>query len=132
MSEAPAAAPSPKRRVLIVDDDPDVIETLAEILVRAGYQIETAPSGRGAQDRLRAAPFDAVLSDFRMADLDGIALHRWVEAEIPALARRFILITGDGFSPDTEQLLGRSGLPTLGKPFTPTEIRRAVAALFGP
>lgn len=58
-------------RVLVVDDDPDVRETLAELLESKGYAVATAADGAQALERLRSAGADVVLLDLWMPVVDG-------------------------------------------------------------
>jgi CheY-like chemotaxis protein len=67
---------TPHRRVLIVDDDRDICETMEEILRLAGYEPSVALSGAAALAALRHASFDVVLLDIRMPEMDGIETLR--------------------------------------------------------
>src|SRR6476469_4420677 len=72
-----ATEPRPSRpRVLVVDDEDAVRRVLARTLTQAGYLVDTTPDGRGALEALRHDPYDAVLSDISMPDMDGIELLR--------------------------------------------------------
>ncbi len=63
-------------RLLVVDDDPDVCEALSEVLSDSGYEVETAPDGAIALERLLAArePPQVVVTDLRMPNLNGVEL----------------------------------------------------------
>ncbi len=63
-----------KFAVLIVDDDPLVNEFLTEVLTRAGYDCTSVHSGEDALVRFNARPYDIVLTDLKMSEMDGIAL----------------------------------------------------------
>jgi len=81
MTGAAARAPSrtagpPGRRVLVVDDEPNMRSTLAEILESEGYDVETAESGEDAVSRCSDDPFDIVLMDVRMQGIDGVEAFR--------------------------------------------------------
>jgi PAS domain S-box-containing protein len=131
----PAAAASKDRPtsgsgkgVLIVDDEPEVAQTLADILGTAGYRIDIADSGVAALERLRSNDYSAVLSDIRMPNMDGMELYRRLKEMRPELAARLILVTGDALSPAVLEFLDESGQPHLEKPFSPAEVRRLVAS----
>jgi CheY-like chemotaxis protein len=64
------SSPSGKR-VLVVDDDADIRETLSEVLSIAGYDVTPAANGREALERLRAAPHDLVVLDLMMPVMTG-------------------------------------------------------------
>ncbi|WP_210529662.1 PAS domain S-box protein [Rubellimicrobium arenae] len=85
-------------RVLVVDDEPDVASLVAEALGIAGYEVDTAPSGRRALAALRARRFDAVVTDLRMPDMDGSTLVDAIRREHPHLARRIVIVTGDALT----------------------------------
>lgn len=71
--EARAAEPPPVRgkRILVVDDEPDAADVLADILASDGHAVDTAPNGRVALDRLGEPAYDLVLSDIKMPEMDG-------------------------------------------------------------
>src|SRR5207237_10476978 len=76
-SEATLQLPSGgKPRVLIVDDQRNMRTTTAFVLRQAGYDVAEAESGEAALARLLAEPFEVVLTDLKMAPMDGIALLR--------------------------------------------------------
>ena len=92
----PAAAP-PGARILIVDDERSMREMLAILLRREGHDVAIAENGRRALDYLNQRPFDLVVSDARMPDLDGLQVLRHARSINPAVIA--IMITAYG-SPD--------------------------------
>jgi PAS domain S-box-containing protein len=72
-------------RVLLVDDDPLVLETVAEILRELGYQVRPETSGAAAQAAFEADPqaFDLVITDMTMPGIAGGALAGWLKARRP-------------------------------------------------
>ncbi len=119
--------PSPRgKTILVVDDEPEVAATLAEILSLEGHQVETAATGALALDKLRVRGYDLILTDIKMPEVDGPGLYRELERSHAGLVRRFIFITGDTLSLETREFLERTGAPTLGKPFVLDEVRRVV------
>jgi PAS domain S-box-containing protein len=127
--EAPAAAmlSATHGDALVVDDEADIAEIIAELLGKQGYRVEIARNGSEAKTRLAARDFDLVLSDLRMPDVDGPALHAWLAANKPHLLDRLGFVTGDTMGPNAVRFLGASGRPTLEKPFTPQSLRAFVA-----
>jgi CheY-like chemotaxis protein len=67
---------STAKRILIVDDEEKILFVLRHALARLGEscQVQTAENGRQALEMVRAAPFDLVVTDLRMPEMDGIAL----------------------------------------------------------
>jgi EAL domain-containing protein (putative c-di-GMP-specific phosphodiesterase class I) len=68
------------RHVLLVDDEPHRREMLNELLTRAGYAVTACSEGRAALESLRQRTYDAMFSDIRMPDMDGLALLRAARA----------------------------------------------------
>ncbi|HEX3150791.1 MAG TPA: sigma 54-interacting transcriptional regulator [Gemmataceae bacterium] len=66
-------------RVLVIDDERDHAETVAEILEAGGYSCAVATSGKEGARRIQSEEFDLVLTDLRMGDLDGLAIVRLVK-----------------------------------------------------
>lgn len=82
-------------RILVIDDEPDIRSSLADILEDEGYQVALAGDANQARARLGEARFDAVLLDIWMPGTDGIALLReWVDAgELP---QPVVMMSGHG------------------------------------
>jgi signal transduction histidine kinase len=114
------------KAILVVDDEPEIAEVLADLLSLDGHQVETAGSGAIALDKLRERAYDVILSDIRMPGLDGPGLYRELARNHAGLVRRFIFITGDILSPETREFLEQNGTPSLSKPFVSDDVRRIV------
>ncbi len=111
--------------ILIVEDDPDLLETLAEALTDTGYTVTAVPSSQAALDWAAAGhPFDLVLTDVRMAGVDGIqALAQLREHRAHV---RGIIMTGYA-SPDAPQRAISAGAwDYLFKPFSEEQLLTAV------
>lgn len=133
--EVEAAAPVPTstgRHLLIIDDEPDIVNVLKCVLEETGYTIETANNGNQALQRLSNRNYDVILSDMRMPDLDGQALYIRVCDKYPALARRIIFITGDTVSEKTREFLQSTGNRWLSKPFHITDVINVVQEVLAP
>jgi two-component system NtrC family sensor kinase len=127
-AEVEATVSSP-RRVLVVDDEPDVASVLVELLEADGHVVESAAGGREALARIETTAYDAVLSDVKMPGLDGAGLYREVARRRPELARRFMFVTGDTLDAGTARFLEETGCPSFAKPFGPDVTRRALATI---
>lgn len=112
-----------RRRVLVVDDEIAVSGIVADILELDGHDVTVAESGNAALRLLAEQSFDVVLSDLRMADLDGPGLYRRIAEDYPRLARHVGFMTGDALGQVARAFLDGTSQPYLEKPFTPDEIR---------
>jgi signal transduction histidine kinase len=122
--------PEQGKTILIVDDETGIRHALAYLLRRDGYQVDTAGNGRLALVKLQEKPFDLILCDLRMPELDGPALYQELAKHQPHLLRQFIFLTGDTLSAETSAFLEQTGAPRLTKPFTTAEARRVVGQAF--
>jgi len=118
-----------ERRILIVDDEAEIREKLAEILAAARHHVDTACSGREALERMAAESYDVVLTDIRMPDLDGRALYHEIERRWPGQGERVVFVTGDTLTTASRDFVAECGRPVIEKPFLPSEVRRVVAEL---
>lgn len=80
------------RHILLVDDEPVILRTLAIALRNAGHEVTVASSGTEALERLAATPYDAVLTDIAMAGMNGLDLLACAKAADPDVC--VILMTG--------------------------------------
>jgi PAS domain S-box-containing protein len=127
---AVAARPSSgERRALVVDDEPELAETLAGLLRGEGFDVQVVVGGAAAIEHLKAGAFDLILSDLRMPGVDGPELYAWLVAERPDLANRIGFVTGDTLGPAAVHFLKEAGRPFIEKPFSRQAIRSLVAEL---
>jgi CheY-like chemotaxis protein len=126
-ADATADAPPPVRgkTVLVVDDEPEIGVVLGQILAVDGHQVDWASNGARALEHLGRRAYDLVISDLRMPEMDGPALYEAVLRRHPALATRFVFLTGDALGPVME-FVTRTGAPTVSKPFAVDDVRAAV------
>jgi CheY-like chemotaxis protein len=117
-----AAAP----RILVVDDEPVILDLLVDVLDRRGYRVDTASSGEEAERKLLAAPYAVLLADIRMPRMSGIELYRKVVAERPELCGRAIFMTGDIVAFEAHRMLEDLDAPTLSKPIDLAELLRTI------
>jgi PAS domain S-box-containing protein len=134
--EPAASAPAPLdgrgTRLLVVDDEAEITELMRAMLEAAGHEVATAGSGQEALALLETAHFDAVISDLRMADLDGAGLHRVLRQRHPQLARRLLIVSGDTLSPASRAFLEEARCAWLDKPFSKADLLQHVQALLAP
>ena len=133
-ASAAPAAPAPRRttdrpRILVVDDETSIRDLLSKTLALAEYDVDTAPDGRSALERLRLYPYDLLIADLKMPGIDGLNVIREakrLKSDLPV-----IIITG--YSTETAAIeavnLGVSGYLT--KPFRVPQVLAAAAKAIG-
>lgn len=115
---------SPGMSILVVDDERDVAESLAELIELFGHRVRVETSAADALDRIGEEPFDMVFTDYHMPGLDGLAFRRSVTRMDATLAGRMVLMTGDTVSlANRGELTGNPADLTLEKPFTASEVK---------
>jgi PAS domain S-box-containing protein len=114
-------------RILVIDDEPDVADYLAEVLEVDGHEVAVSTTGADTLRRLESQSFDVILSDIRMPEVDGPALHKILSERWPELVPVLAFITGDTLSSRVKAFLDGSGRPFVEKPVTPAEVRELVA-----
>jgi excisionase family DNA binding protein len=129
---APARAATPpagRPRVLVVDDEATIRDLLSKTLALAEYDVDLAPDGRSAIDRLRMIPYDLLITDLKMPGVDGLTVireARRLKTDLPV-----IIITG--YSTEASAIeavnLGVSGYLT--KPFRVPRVLAAASKALG-
>jgi PAS domain S-box-containing protein len=112
-------------RILVVDDEPAVLETLVKLL--KGNRVVSLSDGAAAVARLESEEFDVVLCDLGMRPVNGRDVYEAVAARRPALSGRFVFMTGGTFAQELESFLESLERPPLYKPFDWPTLRRAIA-----
>jgi DNA-binding response OmpR family regulator len=110
----------PAERVLIVDDDRDVRESMGEYLQGHGYEVTLADGGEAMRKAFAAAAPDVVLLDLNLPGEDGLSLARWLRAEHDVA---IIMVTAAGEVVDRVVGLEVGADDYLAKPFDPRELR---------
>jgi PAS domain S-box-containing protein len=120
------------RHALIIDDEPDVAASLSDILELMGIKSRIVSGWQSVVETLdgQLEP-DIVFSDLRMPCMSGIEVYRQLQAERPALARRFVVVTGDlvGAKAEIEALPAAERPQILEKPFSTLDVRGVLAAV---
>jgi signal transduction histidine kinase len=118
-ASAPSAGPL---RILVVDDDQLLCDTVTWMLGDAGHAIVSVNDAEGALARLGRQPFDVVITDLRLPGMSGEALVQAVRERWPRLGERVLLTSGLLVSPPAD-------VPYLQKPFTREQLLGALDAL---
>jgi CheY-like chemotaxis protein len=118
-------------RVLIVDDDRLVAKATKRQL-SPPHAVTLASSGAEALELTGRQDFDAILCDVMMPGMTGMEFHDRVQQKDPALASRFVFITGGAFTPQARERFSRNNNPHITKPFTTSELIAALEAAISP
>lgn len=121
-----------KKRILIVDDDPSIVELLGISLEMVGYEVLTAGDGMQAisvlQNAIHDHPVDMVMVDLMMPVMDGLRFIRWLRTEmnspLPVLA-----LTGMSQASDAQIAMSAGASAVLSKPVEPRVIIEKLAEL---
>ena len=111
-------------RVLVVDDEEDIRETLEMILALEGYDVRTADCGTAAIARSEVEPFDLVITDLKMPGMDGVETLMALKQRHPRL--QVIVATGYASSETARRCLSEGAHAYLKKPFDMDELLRLV------
>jgi two-component system alkaline phosphatase synthesis response regulator PhoP len=113
-------------KVLVVDDEPVVRSFLVRVLEQGGYSAQAAHNGREALQRLEESPFDLLLTDIKMDQLDGVQLLAQARTQYPDMA--VILLTGHATVQSAVEALRLGAHDYLLKPAKNEDILAAVAS----
>ena len=114
-----------QKRILLIDDDKDLLQLISMRLGAAGYAVTTAESGQAGLAALAVAPCDLVITDLRMEGMDGLALFDAIHREMPALP--VVILTAHGTIPEAVAATQRGVFGFLTKPFDPKVLLETVA-----
>jgi len=110
-----------KERILIVDDEPLVLDMVASYVSHLGFERTTARNGREALERLRSEPVTILVTDIRMPEMDGFELMKAVRSEFPDI--HIIAMTAHGASYTFTDVVEWGATDYIPKPFSLDEMR---------
>lgn len=117
------------KRVLLAEDEPNIVVSLSFLLDRAGFQVEVCENGRQAFDAVVASPPDVLVLDVMLPDMNGFEILAGLR-EKPALQRLPILmLTAKGQREDRDRALSLGADLFITKPFANAELVAAVERL---
>ncbi len=126
------ADPIARSRILVVDDEPALLELMAQLLAIDGHAVTTAASVDAALRAIAGASFDLVITDWRLPGGMAGGLHHELCERRAAFRGRVVVMTGDLLGGDVQQAAGRYGNAVLRKPCTLDSIRRAIGTICRP
>lgn len=120
------SSPPVPARVVVVDDDDQVREVTEMVLAGAGHSVRATANGFEALRWLEEQPWDLLILDLRMPEIDGPTLYREVLARRPAAASHILFVSGVTEMPHHDDTVNALNVPVLLKPFTLDVLRTAV------
>jgi DNA-binding response OmpR family regulator len=117
------------KRVLVVEDDPDIVELIVHYLRAEGFEVEAEGDGRRALERLRAGQHHVVVLDLQLPGLDGLSLCAELRRDKRTRALPVIMLTARGEEADRVVGLEVGADDYVVKPFSPKELVARVRAL---
>jgi len=109
-------------RVLIVDDDPDIVGLVRYNLSHAGYDVQTASTGREALHLIQKLPPDLIVLDVMLPDVDGLEVCRTVRQQSPTRRIPILMLTAKGEEIDRVVGFELGADDYVSKPFSPREL----------
>ncbi|HYD56933.1 MAG TPA: response regulator [Burkholderiales bacterium] len=117
------------RRVLVADDEPNIVTALEFVLRRAGYEVAVASTGEEALRQLEAQVPDLVLLDVMMPELSGYDVCRRIRERPEWRAIKVVMLSARGREPETRQGMEAGADLYVVKPFSNAELLCRIAAL---
>lgn len=111
-------------KIMLVDDEAIVGLRLKPILEKSGYIVETFTDGKKAFERLQEIPFDIVVTDLKMPNIDGMELFQYTRERWPAT--RVIIITGFATVKTAKEALQGGVFDFIAKPFKISHLREVI------
>jgi diguanylate cyclase (GGDEF)-like protein len=112
--------PAPNIRVLLVDDEPQMLESLEALLKHKNYQVETALGGRLACQKLEQNYYDLVLLDLIMGDFDGFAVMAYMADQ--SINAAIVVVSGETTFDTVRKALRLGASDYVKKPYAPEEL----------
>jgi two-component system response regulator HydG len=124
-NNSPGARDGERLKVLIIDDEPQHAEAVAEVLERVGYECAVATTGSAGARRIEAEEWDVILTDLRMPDMDGLAILHKAKQEQPDT--EVVVLTGHADVKTAVEAMQQGALNYLQKSGNMAELRVTVA-----
>ena len=117
------------KRMLVIDDEPVVLESCRRIFSARGFEVRTTTSPREAIGLVTASHYDVILSDWKMPEMDGVDVVEVLDKRAPDTA--IVMITGYPSVERATDVMKRGAMDFVAKPFTPDEIVETVDRALG-
>lgn len=117
------------KKILIVDDEPDLVELVSYNLRKEGFRVSTAPDGEEALEKVRKSAFDLVILDLMLPGIQGSELCRTLRSNPKTETLPIIMLTAKGEVADKIRGLETGADDYMTKPFSPKELVARVKAI---
>lgn len=118
-------------RLLVVDDEAEIVDLLRDVLTGEGYEVDAASDAAGALALIREKIYDAALLDFNLPDMDGVMLHRQIRQMDAELAAKTVFMSGLMQSDVNLGYYGAQAGGFLSKPFDIRDVVSSVRRVLG-
>lgn len=115
-----------QRNILVIDDDPEMLDTIEFLLSESGYSVTKAETGAEAMTAFEQGKFDLAIVDLRLPDTDGLTLTRTLKEKSDI---GVVILSGEGEATDRVIGLEVGADDYLGKPFYPRELLARVRSV---
>jgi DNA-binding response OmpR family regulator len=119
------------KRVLVVDDEPNIVMSLEFLMARAGFEVQVARNGREALDALEGAAPDLLLLDVMMPELDGYEVCERIRARPEWNGTKIVMLTARGREVERERGLALGADAYVTKPFSTRDLVDKVKHMLG-
>ncbi len=117
------------KRILLVEDEPNIVVSLAFLFERAGFDVSTETNGQTALDKILADPPDVLILDVMLPGLDGLEVLRRIRSDANINTLPVLMLTAKGQREDRKNALDSGADMFISKPFSNTEVMTAVQKL---
>ena len=114
-----------KGRILVVDDEEELSNSIKKLLTIKNYNVTTASDGIKAIEKIKSEKFDLILMDIRMPNMDGIESVKNVKKINPEAF--IVMMTGEAGNDEIEKALEVGGYAVLRKPFSPEKLLKSIS-----
>jgi DNA-binding response OmpR family regulator len=120
------------KRVLVVDDEPNIVMSLRFLMEREGFQVEVASTGQAAVAALDRAPADLVLLDIMMPELDGFEVCQCIRSNPAWRDTKVVMLTAKGRDVERDKGLALGADDYVTKPFSTRDLVAKVKQMLAP
>jgi DNA-binding response OmpR family regulator len=119
------------KRVLVVDDEPNIVMSLRFLMEREGFEVEVAPTGEQALEALEKSPADLVLLDVMMPKLDGFEVCQRIRGNPLWAGTKIVMLTAKGREVERDKGLALGADEYVTKPFSTRDLVAQVKEMLG-